>query len=142
MNNKKENICPKALLFKEALNIHSCVQNLEGEDEEEVKKKCIFELQIKSNKIRYKNCPGDSCNRTLPINMFAVNYNMKDGYDVYCIKCNEKMRQIKNEKRERYKNWMKGYISHAPESYASFSCTTMDKTKKNKKNIYSRYTTT
>lgn len=45
-----------------------------------------------------KYCPGDSCRVWLQLHHFATNYNMEDGLDIYCIECNNKR---KNEKQQR-----------------------------------------
>lgn len=129
----------KAELFKNALNIKSKrPKSLSFGNEDEIdesktrtrSRSMILESEIetyeklkdKENNILtdIKLCPGSSCNKNLHISMFLVNTNMKDGYDVYCIKCNEKMRKLKKEKRKNYSKWTNGIIPMASNTFAEF----------------------
>lgn len=42
-----------------------------------------------------KVCPGRSCNAQLSLLSFAVNSNMPDGLDVYCVSCNNRRREAR-----------------------------------------------
>lgn len=44
---------------------------------------------------RTKVCPGRSCNAQLSLLSFAVNSNMPDGLDVYCVSCNNRRREAR-----------------------------------------------
>lgn len=54
-----------------------------------------------SDGTQMKYCPGDSCAVFLPLYQFGANGNMPDGYDTYCIVCNNRRCREKDSKRQQ-----------------------------------------
>ena len=49
--------------------------------------------------IKKKFCPGYKCNCELPLSYFAKNANMPLGVDTYCVRCNLRRRQQRQQER-------------------------------------------
>lgn len=56
------------------------------------------------NGVQRKMCRGQNCGCLLPLSDFMRNRNMPDGYDLYCIRCNQRKRAERNSNKPTFES--------------------------------------